>query len=214
LLKTQRSAENLMKELIPNERNRFAVLIGRVFHPFVVSIVTLILTLQSLPPGEALLWVVTISVILILPVMVFITFIERRGRYVYQRQERGTIYLIGWTSVLICLLLTVIFQAPRVLFFSLLTLAVWVPLQRFVNQRFTKISAHSAVITACVVGLVLLGHLNTPLGWSFGVFVIVLTTWARVETTNHSPTQVLLGMVVGALPVLIIFPIALAGAAN
>jgi membrane-associated phospholipid phosphatase len=197
-----------MNDLIPNERNRFAVLIGRLLHPFVVSIVTLILMLQSLPVGESLTWVTAISVILIAPVMVFITLIQRQERYVYQRHERGTIYLIGWISVIVCLLLAILLQAPQVLTIGLLTLAFWVPLQRFINHRFTKVSAHAAVITACVVGLVLLGPLNTPLGWLFGVVVIVLTGWARVETTNHSPLQVLLGMIIGALPVLLIFPLA------
>jgi hypothetical protein len=195
-------------DLIPNDRNPIAVIIGRILHPFVVSVVTLILMLRSFPVGEAASWVIAISVILIAPVTVFMTMIQRQDRYAYQRRERGTIYLIGWISVIVCLLLSLVLQAPRVLVFGLLTLAVWVPLQRFVNYQFTKVSAHAAVITACVVGLVLLGQLNTPLGWLFGVAVIVLTAWARVETTNHSPTQVIVGMIVGALPVLVIFPFA------
>jgi membrane-associated phospholipid phosphatase len=83
---------------------------------------------------------------------------------------------------------------------------IWLPLQRFVNQRYTKVSTHTGVITACVLGLTLSGHLNTPLAYFLGAMVIVLTSWARIETHNHTRSQVVLGIIVGAIPVLITFP--------
>lgn len=198
-----------MTDPVPSHHNPLAVLVGRLFHPFVVSVITLIIILQTTPFAEAAFWVVGISVILILPVTLYMTIRQRHGRYAYQRKERGPIYFIGWCSVIVCLILTHFLNAPDVLVMCLLTLVLWVPLQRFINQRFTKVSTHTGVLTGCLVGLGLLGHLMSPLGWIVGIGAMVLTAWARIETRNHTPQQVMLGILVGALPVLIVFPLML-----
>jgi membrane-associated phospholipid phosphatase len=195
-----------MTELTPTTDHRLAVVLGLLFHPYTVAVVTLLILLRNIPTGEALLWILLVIAGLIAPLVIYTAVRRRREKYVYQRSERGGIYLIGWIGVVVILLVTVTANAPRILVVCIATLGIWLPLQRLINQRFTKVSTHTGVITACVLGLILSGHLDTPPGFAFGVMVIILTAWARVQTSHHTPFQVLLGIVVGALPVLITFP--------
>lgn len=195
-----------MTELTPSADNRIAVALGLLFHPYIAAVVTLLVLLRDLPTGEAFLWILLVVTGLIVPLIVYTAIRRRLDKYVYQRSERGGIYLVGWVGVVVILLVTVIANAPRILVVCIATLVIWLPLQHLINQRLTKVSTHTGVITACVLGLMLSGHLSTPAGYSFGLIVIGLTAWARVQTSNHTPFQVLLGIIVGAIPVLITFP--------
>jgi hypothetical protein len=196
-------------ELTPTHENRVAVIIGLLFHPYSVAIVTLLILLRAMPTGEALLWILLVFGGLIAPLIIYTALRRRLEKYVYQRTERGGIYLVGWIGVVTILIITIIANAPRILVICIASLAIWLPLQRFINQRFTKVSTHTGVITACVLGLMLSGHIDTPVGYFLGIIVIGLTAWARIETRNHTRSQVLLGILIGAIPVLITFPILL-----
>lgn len=193
----------------PDYRNRFAHLVGLIFHPFVVPIPTLLLLLRPLPRPEAHGWTALILVILITPVGLTLLLLARRGKYVYQRDVRGPLYVLGWTSVLTCLLLTLVLNAPRMLVACMATLAVWLPLQSAINQRFTKVSIHVAVITGCLLGLLLTGALESLWVRIAAVLAIYLTAWARMVTRNHTLAQVGLGILLGAIPVLLVFPLLL-----
>ena len=95
---------------------------------------------------------------------------------------------------------------------SLTALAVWLPFQLVINTFVTKVSAHTAVMAGCYSGLLFLGRLDS---WELriGVLLLVLAVvWARVVTKNHTATQVIMGLVVGVLPVLVVFPLMLNGA--
>jgi membrane-associated phospholipid phosphatase len=85
------------------------------------------------------------------------------------------------------------------------TLAVWLPLQLAINHRITKISAHTGVASGCFTALVLFGKLGNALIVT-GILLIVLIAWARLMTKNHTLLQVILGCVVGAGSVLLVFP--------
>ncbi len=90
------------------------------------------------------------------------------------------------------------------------TLAVWVPLQWAINTWVTKISGHAAVATGCFAALVVLGKAGTPLIEAVLLVLVIVTVWARVVTRNHTVPQVILGVLVGVLPVLLVFPLVLA----
>jgi membrane-associated phospholipid phosphatase len=100
--------------------------------------------------------------------------------------------------MLACLGLGLYLDAPRRLMFSLLCLVIWVPFQSAVNARFTKISAHTAVIAGICTALVAMGELNTvPLVLS-AVAVVLAVGWARMVTGHHTLQQVSLGILVSA----------------
>ena len=135
--------------------------------------------------------------------------VVRHQRYIYQRSTRGPLYFIGFLSVLTCLLILVIFNASRILIASLITLVIWVPAQMLINCYVTKISAHAGVVAGCATALLLAGKLNHPVLVALVIVIAVITMWARVETKNHTVPRVLMGFLVGSLPVLIVFPLIL-----
>lgn len=198
-----------MSDQVPNQEKRFAVAIGRILHPYWMPIPTVLVILSNLPLAEALKWSGVVLAITLLPGMIAAWLFQRRGHALYKRKIRGPLYLVGWISVLVCLAVVLQFRAPQALVACIATLAVWLPMQWGVNHWVTKVSAHAAVATGCFVALVLLGRVTNPILGLILLVTVVITLWARVVTRNHTIAQVLLGVLVGALPVLIVFPLML-----
>lgn len=199
-----------MTELVPDQSNRFAVIVGRVLHPYFLPIPTVFAILDGLPFQQALGWAAIVLALVLLPGITYAAYLEHHGHLLHERRTRGPLYLVGWISVLVCLAVVVTFQAPRALIASIATLAIWAPLQLAINAWVTKISTHAAVAVGCYTALLILGRLETPFLQIFLLALVVLTLWARVVTKNHTIRQVVLGTLVGALPVLLVFPLVLA----
>ncbi len=199
-----------MNDPTPVHDNRFAVIVGRVLHPFLLPIPTLLIILSGLPIGELVGWFVLVIGMILIPGIVATALMERYINPVYKRRTRGPLYLVGWISVLACLAVVLRLNAPTALVASVATLAVWVPLQWAINTWVTKISAHAAVATGCFSTLVILGKAGTPVVEVALLILVILTVWARVVTRHHTITQVILGVLVGVLPVFVVFPLVLA----
>lgn len=196
-------------DVTPDTSNRVAYWLGRIFHPYLICIPTLIAVLSEMQAGDILKWTSVIVAILVVPNGILLYFLSRQGKFAYQRKTRTPIYLLGWISLFIAMATFALFDGPRVLFVCLVTLLVWVPVQLFINTTFTKISTHTAVVAGCGMGLFLLGKLNHPLLLGLVIAIALLTAWARVTTKNHTLTQVVLGLLVGGGTVLLIFPLLL-----
>jgi len=192
---------------VPHNGNRLGYWLGLIFHPFTVFIPALVAVLKDTEPLVAVGWVVFIAVIILVPALTLIHLARRKGRYTYQRGMRHPLYAVFWASMILCVGLAVMLDAPERLVFSLLALVVWVPLQAVINARLTKISAHTAVITGILTALFLLGDLDSPLLVGGAVGVVFVTAWARVVTGHHSVVQVSLGIVVSAVSVGVAFVI-------
>lgn len=108
-----------------------------------------------------------------------------------------------------CLGALIALQAPRILIAGLTVLIIWLPAQILVNRYVTKVSAHAAVLAGCMTGLLLIGKLNHPIVLALVLLVTIITMWSRVVTKNHTAAQVVMGFLLGALPVLIVFPLML-----
>ncbi len=195
-----------MTDVMPETSNRFAVVIGRVLDPFLLSIPTTLVILSDLSLGEALKWSAVVLGMIVLPGALLKVQSERSNRPVYRRMVRNRLYAIGWGLILFCLLVLLILNAPRVVIACVGALAVWMPLQWAINRYVTKISAHAAVAAGCYTGLLVLGKLANPVILIVLTALVILTLWARVVTRNHTLTQVIMGVLVGALPVLVVFP--------
>lgn len=198
-----------MTDPVPDHRNRFAYALGRLFHPYLIAVVTLASVLADLSFGEAVFWMVVVVTILILPLVVTTTLLRRRQRYVYQRATRTPIYLTFWVSLLVCIGVLTALSAPRTLLAGILALTLWILLQLLINTYVTKVSTHAAVASGCMTGLLLLGKLNHPVLMLLALTVVGLTLWARVTTRNHTVQQVIMGTLTGATAVLIVFPLVL-----
>lgn len=198
-----------MNDILPDNRNPWAKLIGFIFHPAVVGAPTLLAILSDMSLAESIRWIGLMLGVLLIPNILLQVVLQRKGRFVYQRQTRLPMYSVGWVSVLVCLMFLIGLSAPRVLIACLLALLVWIPFQLFINQTLTKISIHVAVISGCLTGLLVLNKLESPILKLLAIIIVVLTAWARIKTKNHTRLQVVLGAVVGCLPVLIVFPLVL-----
>ena len=82
-------------------RDRLARLLSNVFHPFLVSLVTLILViyLDGATLLEAIKWTVIGFGIVILPLTIYLVINVRRGRYsdwsISIREQRSNIYILA-----------------------------------------------------------------------------------------------------------------------
>ncbi len=196
-------------DVVPDNRHRLAYWIGRILHPYLLGLPTLVVILKDLSLSEIVLWSVLILGLLLIPGLLLEAYLRRQQQFIYQRRTRDPLYLTGWVSTLVCLGLLVLLRAPVVLIACLLTLAIWVPAQWLINRYLTKLSTHAAVAAGCASALWLLGELGTPALQILIVGLVAITMWARVVTKNHTVTQVILGLLVGILPVLIVFPLVL-----
>lgn len=190
-----------MTEAIPHNRNRLGVVIGAIFHPFVVFIPALILVLKDATLREAVGWIALIAAALLIPALVLIRRARKQEKYTYQRSTRHQLYIAGELSVVSCATLAVLLDAPERLVFSLLSLCIWIPLQYTVNARLTKISAHTAVISGIVTALILMGEFRHPLLFAGAISVVLATAWARIVTGHHTRQQVALGISVSIVAV-------------
>jgi hypothetical protein len=190
---------------VPHNGNRLGYWLGLIFHPFAVFIPALVVVLKDTEPLVAVGWVVFMAVIILAPALTLIQLARRKGRYTYQRGMRHPLYIVFWASMVLCVGLAVVLEAPDRLVFSLLALVVWVPLQAVINAQLTKISAHTAVVTGILTALFLMGDLDSPLLMLGGVGIVSATSWARVVTGHHTALQVSLGIVVSVSSVVIAY---------
>ncbi|MAU08407.1 MAG: hypothetical protein CL607_01180 [Anaerolineaceae bacterium] len=197
----------ILLDPIPDQSNRLAYLLGRVFHPAVICIPTLALVLRDLNLEEAVFWLLLVAGMVIVPGLIAIALLKQRGRFVYQRRTRGPVYIVIWFSIAASFIAILLLDGPEVLQVCVVALLVWLPVQSLINAFYTKVSTHVAVAAGCATGLMLLGKLDTPLLQVTALMIVALTMWARVTTRNHTVKQVVLGLVVGAGSVLVVFPL-------
>jgi len=198
-----------MMDVVPDNTNKAAFVLGKVFHPYIICVPTLFAVLNEFTFSEALGWSALVLAMLFVPGFSFVAYLKRQGKEVYERRTRDPLYLMAWFSVLACLLVLVVLSAPRVLLACIAALAVWLPLQLVINSFVTKVSTHAAVVAGCTMGLVLLGKLDNLWLVLLVLVSIFATAWARVVTKNHTVPQVVMGLLTGSLPVLIVFPLML-----
>ncbi len=198
-----------MVDAAPDTQKRLPNLIGRMLHPAVLAVPTLLIVLSDLGWQSAIQWSALTLPILLVPGTLLVIYLRTLGRHTYQRRTRTPLYVTAWCSVVAAALLTAALDAPRVLIACLVALAVWLPIQLAFNTYLTKISTHAAVAAGCMTGLFVLGKLpNLPLQL-LGIGIVLAVSWARIEDRNHTFTQVVLGVLVGTGTVLLVFPFVL-----
>lgn len=192
-----------MTDIAPHNQNRLGYILGYVFHPFVIFIPALVIVLKGISFVTAVGWVAFIAVIILIPLNLTILWERCRGKYVYQRKTRHSLYIVFWLSMLSAILIGMVLDGPRRLIFAILCMWVWVALQFLVNLAYTKISGHTAIIATIMFGLLALGELDTPLLIVLAFGAVGATGWARIVTGNHTLKQVVLGVLVSSGAVLI-----------
>jgi membrane-associated phospholipid phosphatase len=178
-----------------------ATWLSRVFHPFIVSVVTLWLAMILSDYGwtQSTLWTLLSFAIIILPTLIFILIRVKRGRYqdidVSIRDDRYVLYLLGGSCLVLMIVLLAVFQAPaiaqRTLQAGFLSIHVGSIFNRFVN----KLSLHVLTVAGCAIVLFLVSPIA---GVALGL-ISVLVAWSRVYLQRHTLPEVIWGWVVGVL---------------
>lgn len=197
------TAEALSRGAIPGRSYNLARFLSQLLHPVILSVVSIFIV--GFFAGETmlsgLLWALLGTAMQVLPPTIFFFVRLRQGAYtdddISDRTQRSELYLFGMGCVVVSTLLLGLIGAPEP-FMALFASAILLNLGAFVINLYWKISVHSASIgsTATVASLY-----SEPLGLAFWVCAILLG-WARIRTRNHTPMQVVAGIVLAAACVL------------
>ena len=171
-----------------------------IFSPPFVAIATYLFVAFAEPQPllAGLGWALLTIMLQMLPGTILYISRRKSGRYqdadVSRRQDRNELYLVGALAVFVSIVVLNMLGAPRPMqALAIGTLALGV-LCGLVNI-FWKISMHAATIAVLAT---ITAFYTASVG--VGLWACVLAVgWARVKTRNHTPMQVLAGMVAAAV---------------
>ncbi len=190
-------------------QDKLARLFSNVFHPFLVSLLTLVLVIYL--DGTALLdaikWTVIGFGIVILPLTIYLIVNVRRGRYsdwsISIREQRHTIYLLAGICFVILVLTFIWTGAPPIALACLYAALPTVAIAAVINRLVTKISLHAVAMAGCAAALYWVSPLLGVLLALAGIGV----SWARMRLKHHTLAQILLGWGVAAGSVFVVFSV-------
>jgi hypothetical protein len=176
-----------------------ARLVTEVMSPVVlVVVVTLIVAVYSAGVGRGLVLGLVATFFAVGFPYGLVLIGVRRGQltdhHISRREQRPRFMTIALASVATGLLVLHWLDAPGALFALVASMVAGVAVALAVTS-FWKISIHAATAAGMVASLAIL---VSP-WWSLLVPLVVLTGWARVEIRDHTPFQVCVGAVVGAV---------------
>jgi membrane-associated phospholipid phosphatase len=180
--------------------DQIAKWLSRVFHPFLVSVVTLILViyLDGTIMLEAVKWTIIGFGIVILPLTLYLAINVRRGRYsdwsISIREQRYGIYLLAGLCFIILVFTFIWAGAPPIALACLYAALATVSLSALINRLATKVSLHAVALAGCAAALF---WVSTSLG-IFLAIAALSVGWARVQLHHHTLVQVLLGWAIAS----------------
>lgn len=184
----------------PRRNNRLARIITEVFAPSPLAAVVLIIVAWRYSPtmGAALKW--SFLGILFAPVVPLLYLLRqlRRGKvtdhHVRRREQRAGIILFTLACGVAALVVLLKLGAPSQII-GLICAGAAGLIVALAITRFWKISIHTGVMAGIVVVFLEL------FGWWMLLLVplVALVGWARVAVDDHTPAQVTVGAVVGAV---------------
>ncbi len=190
-----------------SSQDRLARLVSNVFHPFLVSVVTLVLViyLDGATLWEAIKWTAVGFGIVIVPLTLFLIVNVRRGHYsdwsISIREQRHSIYILAGICFVILVLTFIWAGAPAIALACLYAALATVVIAAVINRTVTKISLHSVAMAGCAAALF---WVSPPLGLFLALGALAVG-WARMRLKHHTVGGVLVGWGLAAGAVLVVF---------
>lgn len=187
-------------------RERLARLISNTLNPFIISaaVILLLAFKETSSMTDALKWLSISLATSVLPVFVIVIFLIRNkkmdGFFTNPRQQRNIVYLLASVFGAIGCGLLWYLKAPELLAVTFTAGLISIIVFTAINH-FWKISLHTAFITASLTIVIII--YGAMAAWTL-VF-LPLVAWARIESKQHSITQVVMGGLLAALIVAGIF---------
>ena len=185
----------------PDNSNRLAYALSMIFHPYIVFIPPSVIALGI----NGLGWGILVGVVVVIPIAITVLIQKRSDRYVFQREARTPLFIVGWLAVWASFLLVTALDAPSVIRIGTVIVILWTPVQFLINTFVTKASIHASLVAIAFTGLWALGYLSHPLIFAISLLIVISVGWARKTTRNHTTTQVILGNLTGTLATLFAF---------
>jgi hypothetical protein len=191
----------------PGVLDRIAVVVSEVLAPAVL-VAVLLLTVgwhAGETPGVSRWWGLPGALFAAVIPLGYVLHGVRKGRltnhHIPERAARRVPLLFGTASLVAGLLLLLALGAPREVLALLTTGGVGLAIFALVTHWW-KMSIHAGVASGTVAALTVIYGAVALLG----VPLVLLGCWARVRLTAHTPAQVVVGAMVGALIAGTVFP--------
>lgn len=187
-------------------KQRIAGLVSNVLNPFVACLgIILVVSFESAAgTGEAVKWTLLTSAFSLLPLLLMVIWLTRRGRLdgvlVASRRQRRALYAAAIVSTTAGYLTLHYLAAPSMLLAAfgggLATAVVFMAI-----NRWWKISLHAAFPAGMAAVLVMLyGAAGVA-----AVLPVLVVGWSRVELGHHSPAQTVAGGVLAGVMAVVFF---------
>jgi membrane-associated phospholipid phosphatase len=173
--------------------------ISRMGHPFVLPLVVLlVVTLQVMPPQQAIAIVALAAVTITLPLVVY-TRRQVRGQQwtdydVSVREHRYRLYPLTLALLGVSMLCFWWLDGPIFILHGLVACTVLAFIAMLINV-VSKISLHAALSMFCAIALLVL---NLWLGLAACIFVSLIG-WSRVALRRHTLFEVICGILLGGI---------------
>jgi hypothetical protein len=190
----------LEAQLVPVDEAKLAVWLSRIFHPFLVAPLSIIVVLY-LAVGSveaALKWALICAAFVVLPAILFLYSQLKRGQVsdadLTVREHRYGLYAVGGICMVACLAYLYWAQAPGVLIAALIAAVLANGIAMAVNRLGFKISVHVGTMAGIVVALC---YFSLPLAVVVGL-ITVAVSWARKVLKRHTWAQIVVAWAVAA----------------
>ena len=150
------------------------------------------------------LWWALFSFLVTFIIAIFVLYGVRRKFFsdfdVSVRPERRPLFIFGALTVFIYAIVILVINGPKVLLVALTGVALGIFCDSIINTRI-KASIHVATYTAFALGIALL------YGGVFTIFIVLIpiVAWSRVTVKRHSLQETIVGALLGATLVVIMY---------
>jgi len=187
-------------------RKKIANLTSNILNPFTVGLITILfLSFESTSNVvDALKWSLILIAVGILPVFLVMVYLARKGKldniFTSVRRQRTGVYLLAAVCAVAGGVIIAFLEAPLVLRATFVAGLSAVVVFMVINLRW-KISLHIAFIAASAIVLIILyGRIG-----AISLVLLPPVAWARVESGQHTPAQVVAGAFLAMVIVVVVF---------
>ena len=175
-----------------------ALWISRIGHPFTLLLAfSLAGTLRAMPWPRALALTVWVAVCGVAPLVVFLLYQVKQGRSNFDistRELRGPAYLLGLALGGVLIATSWPLGAPPVVLAAMACALAMVTLAALINLKL-KVSLHTAFAVWVTIGFF-------AIDWRASLGLALLTAavaWSRLYLKRHSASEIIAGVLLGAL---------------
>ena len=186
---------------------KLARTVSTIFHPFLVSPLTIVLILwldqQNLAIAAA--WALLCAAFVVLPGGLYLRRKLKQKAFsdgdVSIREQRFGYYLFGIVCMVVCFALLIWLNAPPVLIASFTAALLALVASALINRVWSKVSIHTGVMAAAAC-MVIFYSWPLALGLAGGT---LLVAWARLILQRHTWQQTGLGSLIAIASVMVTF---------